>query len=121
MSLPYNSNLIPTAKALRRNATKQERHLWYDFLRNYPVRFQRQKTLDRFIADFFCAAAKLVVEVDGSQHYTERGMTGDRERSDILAQYGVEGLRFSNAEIDQCFEGVCQQIDFTVRKRISEM
>ena len=65
MSLPYQGKLIPRAKELRKGATKQENHLWYDFLRGYPMRFQRQKTIDGFIADFYCHVARLVVEVDG--------------------------------------------------------
>ncbi len=70
MSLEYNKKLIPRAKELRKNMTKQENHLWYDFLRIYPVRFQRQKTIDNYIADFYCHKAKLIIELDGSQHFT---------------------------------------------------
>lgn len=89
MSLPYKRKLIDTAGQLRKNATKQENHLWYDFLRNYPVRFQRQKVIDGFIVDFYSHAAKLVVEVDGSQHYDEQGITYDAERTAILESYGL--------------------------------
>ena len=74
MSLTYQKNLIPRAKELRANATRHENHLWYDFLRTYPIRFQRQKTIDRFIVDFYCHRAKLVIELDGSQHFTEEGL-----------------------------------------------
>ena len=73
MSLPYESKLIVRAKQLRKDATRQENHLWYDCLRGCPVRFQRQKAIDSFIADFYCHAAKLVIEVDGSQHYSAQG------------------------------------------------
>ena len=118
MSLPYQEKLIPRAKELRKNATKQENHLWYDFLCRYPVRFQRQKTIDHFIADFYCHAAKLIIELDGSQHYNEQGLVRDKERTAILAEYGVEVLRFSNLDIDHNFEGVCKVIDLTVRKRM---
>ena len=77
MSLPYQEKLIPRAKELRKNATKQENHLWYDFLCSYPVQFQRLKTIDHFIADFYCHAAKLIIELDGSQHYEEQGIERD--------------------------------------------
>ena len=119
MSLPYQEKLIPRAQELRRNATKQERHLWYDFLCKYPIRFQRQKAIDCFIADFYCHAAKLVIEVDGSQHYEEQGLERDKERSAILAEYGLQVLRFSNLDIEQNFEGVCTVIAQTVKERMA--
>ena len=102
MSLPYKSTLISRAKELRKQATPQENHLWYDFLRSYPVRFQRQKTIDSFIADFYCHAAKLVIEIDGSQHYEQQGQAYDRERTAILEHYGLEVLRFSNRDNFRC-------------------
>ena len=117
MSLPYKSELIPRAKELRRKATPQENHLWYDFLRSYPVRFQRQKTIGSFIADFYCHEAKLVIEIDGSQHYEPQGQAYDEERTAILSRYGLEVLRFSNREINTQFRAVCEKIDDTVRKR----
>ncbi len=120
MSLPYKSKLIPRAKELRRNATPQERHLWYDFLRDFPVRFQRQKAIDTFIADFYCHAAKLIIEVDGSQHYEPQGIAYDEERSAALSKYGLTVLRFSNREIDREFPAVCEQIDRTVRERCGQ-
>ena len=118
MSLPYKGTLIQNAKALRKEATKQENHLWYDFLRDYPIRFQRQKTIDGFIVDFYCASAKLVIEVDGSQHYEPQGMAYDAERSVFLSSLGLEVLRFSNRDIDREFRGVCEQIDITIQSRL---
>lgn len=118
MSLPYQGKLIPRAKELRKDATKQENHLWYDFLCRYPVRFQRQKTIDHFIADFYCHAAKLIIELDGAQHYDEQGLARDKERTAILAEYGVKVIRFSNLEIEQSFQEVCSAIDLEVRKRV---
>lgn len=106
---------------MRKDATKQENHLWYDFLRGYPMRFQRQKTIDGFIADFYCHVARLVVEVDGSQHYDEQGLAYDKERSAIFAEYGVKVIRFSNLEIEQSFQEVCSAIDLEVRKRVQEL
>ena len=118
MSLPYQEKLIPRAKELRKNATKQENHLWYDFLCRYPVRFQRQKTIDHFIADFYCHAAKLIIELDGAQHYDEQGLARDKERTAILAEYGVEVLRFSNTEVENDFRRVCTVIDSAVQERM---
>ena len=118
MSLPYKGELIPRAKELRKSATKQENHLWYDYLRTYPVRFQRQKTISGFIADFYCHSAKLVIELDGSQHYSEQGQAYDLERSAVLAEYGLFVLRFSNSDIDRRFDAVCQAIHRCVQKRI---
>ena len=118
MSLPYKGKLIPFAKELRKNATRQENHLWYDFLRSYPVRFQRQKTIGNFIVDFYCHAAKLVIELDGSQHYTEQGTAYDAERSQILSRYYLTVIRFSNLDIDKNFKGVCEIIHETVKKNI---
>lgn len=118
MSLPYKKELIPRAKELRKVATKQENRLWYDFLRSYPVRFQRQKAIKSFIADFYCHKAKLIVELDGSQHFSEQGLAYDAERGEILSSYGLQILRFSNAEIEHHFKDVCIAIDQQVQKRM---
>lgn len=107
MSLEYNKNLIPFAKSLRKNATPQENHLWYDFLRSYTPRFQRQKTIGQFIADFYCEKAKLVIELDGSRHFTPEGMTYDEARTAAIETVGVEVLRFTNRDIDSEFKAVC--------------
>lgn len=117
MSLSYNGKLIPRAKELRKNMTKQEKHLWYDFLSKYPVRFQRQKTIDNYIVDFYCASAKLVIELDGSQHYEENHMEYDHERTKKLEEYGLKVVRFTNREIDTQFENVCRFIDDEINKR----
>ena len=119
MPLPYKRELIPFAKQLRRNATKQEQHLWYDFLKEYPVKFRRQCAISGFIADFYCASAKLIIEVDGSQHYEEFNKEYDIERSAILSQYGIKVLRFSNSDVDKSFSRICDIIDKTVRQRTS--
>ena len=121
MSLPYQKKLIPRAQELRKKATKQESHLRYDFLHNYPVRFQRQKTIDSFIADFYCHEARLVIELDGSQHYDEQGLAYDKERSAIFAEYSVKVVRFSNLEVEKNFQGVCTAIDLTVKARMQAL
>ena len=121
MSLPYRHNLIPKAKELRKGATPQENHLWYDFLRTYPVRFQRQKAIQNFIADFYCHKAKLVIELDGFQHYEEQGQAYDKERDAILSGLGLKILRFSNTQIDREFSAVYTAIDCAVQERIWEV
>ena len=118
MPLEYNGKLIPRAKELRKNATKEENHLWYDFLRTYPIRFQRQKTIADFIVDFYCHQAKLVVELDGSQHYTEQGMAYDKERSQILEGMGLKILRYTNLDIKYRFEAVCEDIAAIAENRV---
>ena len=118
MSLQYKQALIPRAKELRKNATKQEKHLWYDFLRTYPIRFQRQKAMLGFIVDFYCAKALLVVELDGSQHYTREGEAYDADRTALLRGLGVCTLRFTNFEIDTEFQSVCMEIDKAVQARL---
>ena len=111
MSLDYNKENIPFAKELRKRATPEENHLWYDFLSNYPLRFRRQKQFGRYIADFYCSAAKLIIELDGGQHYTEEGLEYDRERTAYLEGLDLRIVRFSNSDVDKNFRGVCAQIE----------
>jgi len=116
MFLPYNSKLNPTACYLRKEMTPQEKHLWYDFLRNYPLKFYRQRVINNFIVDFYCSQAKLIIELDGSQHYTEQGFAHDKERTKILESLGLRVVRFSNTDVDKNFNGVCQMINESVKK-----
>ena len=120
MSLPYDKRKIPKARQLRKNMTPQERKLWYGFLSSYAIRFQRQKTIDRFIVDFYCHKAKLIVELDGSQHYSDEGIAYDQERSAVLERYGLKVIRFSNRQVDREFYAVCQVIDEEVRRRCGD-
>ena len=120
MSLPYQRNLISFAKELRRNATRQEKHLWYDFLCSYPVRFQRQKAIGNFIVDFYCHKARLAIELDGSQHYEEDAVEYDNKRTAFLNTQGIEVLRLLNLDIDRNFGGICIFIDDTVKKRMNQ-
>ena len=98
--------------------TIQEKHLWYDFLRYYPVKIYKQRIIDNFIADFYCHSARLVIELDGSQHYTKHGKAHDKVRTEILEKYGLYVMRFSNKEIDNNFEGVCRVIDKVINERV---
>ena len=124
MNQNNNPHLKPFAQKLRREMTREERHLWYDFLKSLPVTVNRQKVIGSYIVDFYIASAKLVIELDGSQHYTRRigviataasireeaGIASDRERDQALQALGLRVLRFSNADVNQNFPGVCEEI-----------
>ena len=121
MDYKHNKSLVSNARNLRKNMTKEERHLWYDFLRSYPIKFLRQKILGKYIVEFYCAEAKLIVELDGSQHYETREMEYDTERTVYLEQYGIQVLRIPNNEVNQNFSGVCEYIDLAVRQSLSQL
>ena len=110
MNRTHNPTLRPYAQKLRREMTREERHLWYDFLSQLPVRFNRQKVIGPYIVDFYCASAKLVVELDGSQHYEEAGIAADEQRDAILAEQGLRVLRYTNVDIHRKFDEVCEDI-----------
>ena len=118
MKRKHNPALSPRARELRKPMTDQERKLWYLFLRGFPVRFLRQKVVDRFIVDFYCAKAKLVIELDGSQHFDDANITYDKDRTAILNGFGLDVIRFTNLEIDRQFDAVCEQIRIEVTRRI---
>ena len=120
MSLSYNKKNITLARNLRKRATPQEKHLWYDFLSKYEVRFQRQKAIDNFIADFYCHRAKLIIEIDGCQHYSDKGIKKDEFRTEILEGYGLTVIRFTNYQINTNFYGVCEYIDEVVKTALVE-
>ncbi len=121
MQSKHNKQLVPLAKQLRKEMTKEERHLWYDFLRSYHVRFSRQKVLGKYIADFYCAEAKLVIELDGSQHYEIANAQKDDERTAFLKGYGLTVIRIPNNEVNRNFRGVCEYIDVTVKQSLSQL
>ena len=112
--LNYSRNTKVVAQTMRREMTPAEKHLWYDLLKHYPVTFHRQKQFGRFIADFYCAAVKLVIEVDGHQHETEQGAAYDHERTDYLNSLGIRVLRLTNDDVMHCFEQVCICVDKVV-------
>ena len=114
----YNKANIPLARVLRKNMTPWERKLWYDFLRSYPVRFQRQKAIGNFITDFYCAQARLAVELDGSGHCTRRMLEQDAARTRALEAMNLTVLRISNYDIDRNFGSVCTYIDMIVRRSL---
>ena len=116
----YNKANIPLAKTLRNNMTPWERKLWYEFLRNYPIRFQRQKAIGNFIADFYCAKARLVIELDGDGHYTSEQAEKDKNRTKELENMNLTVLRICNLDIDRNFSGVCEYIDLAVKKSLPQ-
>ena len=116
----YCSKNADRAKNLRRNMTKQERHLWYDFLSAYHIRFYKQRPIGGYIVDFYCSSAKLVVELDGGQHYSEEGIHYDKERDDYLESLGLKVIRFTDRDIEQNFAGVCELIQRECEKAEGE-
>ena len=121
MTIPKDNTQLENARRLRREMTPHERKLWYLFLRKYPVKIYKQRIIGRFIVDFYCASARLVIELDGSQHYTEQGKCYDKERTAMIEAYGVQVLRFSNREVDSNLAGVCQTIAQTIHTRLTSM
>ena len=116
-----NNDLLDFAKILRRNMTPQEKHLWYDFLRKYPEKIYKQRIIDNYIADFYCHKARLVIELDGSQHFTPEGKSYDEARTEIIERYGIKVIRFMNRDVDKNFRGVCYMIDKEIKERILSM
>lgn len=113
----YNKDNVAIARKLRKDMTREERKLWYDCLRNLPIRFYRQKPIGNYIADFYCPKLKLVIELDGSQHYQDKGIVYDTERTKELSKYKeIKVLRIPNNQIDQNFNGVCEYIYAMVNK-----
>ena len=110
MNKTHNPALRPFAQRLRREMTQEERRLWYGFLKQLPVTFNRQKVIGPYIVDFYCAEAGLVVELDGSQHYEGEGEARDRERDAYLAGRGLRVLRYTNVDLRRNFNGVCEDI-----------
>ena len=119
--MKHNRKLTPLAQNLRRDMTREERRLWYEYLHTYPYRFRRQVAFGNFIMDFYCAAAKLAVELDGSQHYELSGAARDAERTAWLEENGIMVLRFSNRDVKTNLRGVCDLIDLTVIHRVKDL
>ena len=120
MDRKHNAQLTENARNLRKDMTKEERHLWYDFLRSYPVRFLRQKVIDHYIVDFYCHDAKLIIELDGSQHFEEEKQQKDSIRTSLLEKRNLSVLRIPNNEVNRNFAGVCEYIDMIVKERIND-
>ena len=120
MEYKHNKSLVPNARNLRKHMTKEERRLWYEFLRPYPVKFLRQKIFGKYIVDFYCADARLIIELDGTQHYEDKGVEYDADRTAYLEQYGVRVIRIPNNAVNQNFQSVCEHIDHAVKQSLSQ-
>ena len=110
MNNTNNSKLTRFSQHLRKDMTKEESHLWYDFLKDLPITVNRQKVIGNYIVDFYCATAKVVIEIDGYQHYLDEGEQKDKERDAFLKNLGLTVLRYSNRDIHRNFRGVCEEI-----------
>ena len=110
MNKTNNSRLTGNAKTLRKNMTKEERHLWHDFLKTLSITVNRQKVIGNYIVDFYIATSKIVIEIDGSQHYEDKCADNDAKRDEYLNKLGIKVLRYSNLDVNQRFEGVCEDI-----------
>ena len=121
MNQTRNAKLTPNAKTLRKTMTKEERRLWYDCLKILPVTVNRQKVIGRYIVDFYCASAKTVIELDGSQHYEDSNIAKDAERTAFLEGYGLKIIRIPNNEVSSNFRGVCEYIDAAVNQSLSQL
>ncbi len=115
MERKHNRVLTQSARNLRKNMTKEERHLWYDFLSNYPVRFLKQKVIDNYIVDFYCHRARLIIELDGGQHYKDDMLLKDKIRTYNIEERNLKVIRIPNNEINNNFKDVCQYIDNMVK------
>ena len=118
MNKTNNPSLKPFAQELRRNMTKEEKHLWYDFLKKLPIKFNRQKVIGNYIVDFYCAEAKVVIELDGAQHYELNAREKDTIRDEYLNSLGILVLRYANIDFHKNFEGICKDILVKISNRI---
>ena len=121
MEYKHNKYLVESAKFLRNNMTKEEKHLWYDFLQKSPFHFSRQKILGKYIADFYCAKAKLVIELDGSQHFEKEAREYDNKRTEFLEKYGLKIIRIPNGEINNNFEGIFRYLNEQIEQSLSQL
>ena len=113
-----DSPMRKRAQRLRRNATKEENKLWYQYLRNYPIQWNRQKVIGGYIVDFYCKRANLIIELDGSQHFEENAMKYDEARTEYLNALQLRVLRFTNNDVNQRFRSVCEEIDIVVQEQL---
>ena len=118
MNYKHDPKLTEKARELRKNMTEEEKNLWYRFLKDYPTRFLRQKVIDNYIVDFYCSKAGLIIELDGSQHYSAEGKEYDKIRTEVMEKRGLLVLRIPNNLIRNNFEEVCNYIDNIVKKSI---
>lgn len=119
--LPYNKNLVSNARTLRKNMTKEEKRLWYDFLKKLPVNVRRQHNIENYIVDFYIAEKKIVIELDGVQHMEEEHEKCDKERDEALSRWGITVLRYHNRDINNNFNAVTEDILNRLSLKISDL
>lgn len=115
MNIPKDNKKLESARKLRREMTPHERKLWYLFLQKYPVKIYKQRIIGNYIVDFYCASAKLVIEIDGTQHFEQPGKNRDENRTNYLESLGLKVVRYSNRDIDREFAAVCEDIDRLIK------
>jgi len=115
----HKKEITKNAKELRKNMTFQETKLWDGFLKKYPIRILKQEVINGYIVDFYCRQANLVIEIDGSQHYSKDGLEYDKERDYLIVAYGVKTLRIKNEEVEKDFKNACAKIDLEITKQIA--
>ena len=111
---PRNDDLLDLARELRKNMTDEEKKLWFGFLRKHKLRFRRQEIIGSYIADFYCKEAKLVIEIDGAQHYEHEAKKYDEKRTEYLESIGIKVIRILNGQINKDFENVCKYINSNI-------
>ena len=121
MSRRYNPNLTHLSRSLRKNSTKEEDKLWYQFLNKYRCKFRRQYVIGNYIVDFYCAEAQLVIELDGSQHYEPGALIKDQIRTEYIERYGIEVLRFSNDIVVKQFDELKQYLDYYILSKLQHL
>jgi len=118
--MPDKTKMKRRAQELRREMTAEERHLYYDYFKHLSVTVKRQRPFGYYIADFYIAKANLIVELDGAQHYEADGKAWDLERDRFFTEQGILVLRYTNADINQRFRAVCEDITLHIEKRSGE-
>ena len=116
MPIIYNGKNIVLAKNLRKRATPQEKHLWYDFLKDYKIKFQRQKAIGEYIVDFYCPTLKIAIEIDGNQHYSKEGIEKDKIRTKEINKQGIQVIHITNRQIDKDFNWICEYLDSELKR-----
>ena len=120
MAIPKNNGLLENARRLRKEMTPQEQRLWYQFLRKYPIKIYKQRIIGDYIVDFYCHRARLVIELDGARHFTPEGKAYDAARTEVLERYGLYVLRFTDSDVDDRFNTVCEKVDKIIQERIED-
>ena len=121
MIYKYNKELVSTSQKLRKEMTREEKHLWYDFLKKLPFSVNRQKNIGNYIVDFYISSKNTIIEIDGSQHCKEENRTQDELRDSDMQKLGLRVIRYNNIDINRNFDLVCRDILKRLDIDISEL